>query len=98
MTVLACLLLWVIWFSHVRTARIYLRLGAGTAVATMVVAGVYALRNYPARPFVTMRGMASTHAVLHGLGFAPLSSLAFIIEFHTREPEGGEVHGSKESR
>jgi hypothetical protein len=67
-------------------ARVYLKTGAIAAFVAMGLAGAYAVTDYAGRAFLTMPGMASTHGVLHGIGFVPLAMLAFLMEESATEP------------
>jgi len=96
-SVTALAVLWLQYSHDLRreVARVYLRLGAGTALVALALAGAYAASDYAGRPVLTMAGLASTHGVLNGLGFVLLSMLAFLVELqagpaereHAREPE-----------
>jgi hypothetical protein len=61
-------------------ARVYMRLGAVASWIAMGLAGAYAITDYAGRPFPTMPGMATTHGVLHAMGFVMCSVLAFLME------------------
>jgi hypothetical protein len=78
-----------------RTARVYLGVALVAALAAFSLAGVYAVRDYLGRDWLTMPRMATSHGVLNGLGFVLSSILAWLIALHA---EIGEMEDDRSER
>jgi YndJ-like protein len=89
--VFAGCLLWISQSLDRSVAQVYLRAGVVASWLAMGLAAAYAVTDYLGRPLLTMRGMASTHGVLNGIGFVLCSMLAFLIEENAIEPMLSEV-------
>lgn len=89
--VLAGAIVWLSSRARHPVARVLLRTGGGAVWLGMALATAYAITDYAGRAFLTMPGMASTHGLLNGLGFALLTTLGFLIEWEEQEIEGIET-------
>ncbi len=63
-----------------RMARALLVVSAGSVVAGMALAGVYALGDYGARYWLLIPQMARSHGPINGIGFALAGLLAWSLE------------------
>jgi hypothetical protein len=97
-TALAAILLWFAGELGSGPARFYLRAAGCAAMAAFALAGLYAVSEYFGKGWITVPGMANSHGVLNGLGFALLALLGWLTELHASAPQGQRLEGTSQRR
>lgn len=80
-----------------RLARVLLAFSAGSVVFAVVLAGIWAVGEYPLQPFVNLPQMARFHGIANAFGFVHCGLLGWSVVADERRREQQRLVGASRS-